>query len=132
MKIPGRNILCNACPIIVSGWHHMQVDDKSPYHLLPSVDELLRMQDIAELAAREGHAVTTEAVRSVIEQTRKNIASGKVDPKQLLPSTLSRKVNEELERSLAFSLRPVINATGVVLHTNLGRAPLSANALAHM
>jgi len=110
----------------------MPAYDKSPYRLLPSVDELLRLQDIVEIAAREGQAITTEAVRSVLEQARKNIASGKTDPKQLLPSTLSRKVNEELERSLAYSLRPVINATGVVLHTNLGRAPLSANAFAHM
>jgi L-seryl-tRNA(Ser) seleniumtransferase len=101
------------------------------YRLLPSVDELLRGPALAELAAREGRAAVTEAARAVLARLRKEISAGHLDPQgvETAVAGLPAAVERRLRQSLAYSLRPVINATGVVLHTNLGRAPLSADAL---
>ena len=103
------------------------------FRLLPSVDELLRDPQTEAMAQREGRSATIEAARAALEGLRNEIAAGELDEAQIkskldaLPQTLQR----ELQQSLAYSLRPVINATGVILHTNLGRAPLSRAALAH-
>jgi L-seryl-tRNA(Ser) seleniumtransferase len=104
------------------------------FRLLPSLDELLRLPAIEALVQREGRSATIAAARAALEQLRTDITAGKLDEPQLrsrldgLPPT----VEQRLRQSLAFSLRPVINATGVILHTNLGRAPLSRAALEHM
>jgi L-seryl-tRNA(Ser) seleniumtransferase len=104
------------------------------FRLLPSLDELLRLPAIEALVQREGRSATVAAGRAVLEQLRTEITAGELDEAQLrsrlddLPPT----VEQRLRQSLAFSLRPVINATGVILHTNLGRAPLSRAALEHM
>ncbi len=103
------------------------------FRLLPSIDELMRSDALQELAAREGRPVTLEAARLTLLELRSAIGAGVVDEDQLkgalgdLPSAVERQIRQ----SLAASLRPVINATGVILHTNLGRAPLSAAALEH-
>jgi len=104
------------------------------FRKLPSTDELLRQPEIQKLASRDGHAALADAVREALSQLRAGIASGHLDEKSLdlaldsLPVTVER----QLRRSLSYSLRPVINATGVILHTNLGRAPLTAAALDHI
>ena len=104
---------------------------KDLYRQLPSVDELLRQTAIAALVEREGHAAVTESAREVLEKLRQEIASGRLDSSgvDLAIGGLAGAVEQELRRSLAPSLRPVINATGVILHTNLGRAPLAEAAL---
>ena len=63
-----------------------------------------------------------------------DIAIGKLDEAQIKSrlDDLPPEVEQRLQQSLAYSLRPVINATGVILHTNLGRAPLSRAALQHI
>ena len=83
---------------------------------------------------REGRAATLEAARAVLEQLRADISAGKLDGAQVKSrlDDLPRDVEQTLRHSLAYSLRPVINATGVILHTNLGRAPLSRAALEHV
>jgi L-seryl-tRNA(Ser) seleniumtransferase len=104
------------------------------FRLLPSLDELLRLPAIETLVQRAGRSATIAAAREVLEQLRTDITAGKLDEAQIrsrldeLPRTLERRV----QQSLAFSLRPVINATGVILHTNLGRAPLGQAALKHI
>jgi L-seryl-tRNA(Ser) seleniumtransferase len=98
---------------------------------LPAVDELLRHPEIVVLAEQAGQPAVTDACRAVLGRLREEIASGKLDPARL-GLTLERlpaAVGSELGRLLGYSLRPVINATGVVLHTNLGRAPLAQAAL---
>jgi L-seryl-tRNA(Ser) seleniumtransferase len=104
------------------------------YRQLPSVDELLRQPEIAALIEREGHPAVTEAARSVLEALRQEIASGELDAKsvELAAGGLASAVERRLRQSLAPSLRPVINATGVILHTNLGRAPLAEAAIARI
>jgi L-seryl-tRNA(Ser) seleniumtransferase len=103
------------------------------FRRLPSVDELLRQAGIAGIEEREGRAATVDATRAVLDRLRAEISAGRVDEQQLELAIggLPDVVESELRRSLQMSLRPVINATGVVLHTNLGRAPLSAGALDH-
>jgi L-seryl-tRNA(Ser) seleniumtransferase len=89
---------------------------------LPSVDELLR----DERLATEPHALAVEAARAALGRARDEIRSGRE------PGSLVDAVLEELVHARRPSLRRVLNATGVLVHTNLGRAPLSEAALARV
>jgi len=104
------------------------------FRLLPSIDELLRNPRLEALAQREGRSATLEAARASLEQLRADITASELDETQIRTrlDDLPRDVGQRLLQSLACSLRPVINATGVILHTNLGRAPLSQAALRHL
>jgi len=100
---------------------------------LPSVDELLRRPGLEELAAQSARAIVVAAARAVLDRVRAEAARGaRLDPAVVAPEALEAAVREEVARDTSYSLRRVINATGVVLHTNLGRAPISAVALAHL
>ena len=103
------------------------------FRLLPSVDDLLRNPEIELLARKNGRGQTVEAARAVLELLRAEIISGDLDEAQIKTrlDDLPREVEQRLQARLSYSLRPVINATGVILHTNLGRAPLSRAALEH-
>ena len=93
---------------------------------LPSVDELLSLPEIAALCkeVERGHVV--EAARRVLEQTRREITAGNSAGETAEDTgELAKHVTEEVHSYLQGSLREVINASGVILHTNLGRAPLS-------
>jgi L-seryl-tRNA(Ser) seleniumtransferase len=92
---------------------------------LPSVDRLLQEETVAALAARWGHELTVEAAREALDTARDAIRSGSPSPQ---PEVLARQVGERLAAKLQPTLLPAINATGVIVHTNLGRAPLSADA----
>jgi len=104
------------------------------YKSLPSVDELVRREPLVSLASRRGQAAVTDAVRTVLGSLRHEIAAGRMDGETLglALSGLVEAVERELRRALGHSLTKVINATGVILHTNLGRAPLAASALEHI
>ncbi len=96
---------------------------------LPSVDRLLQEEEVRALYQKYGHALTVEAIRQALDLARQSILAG-----QVCPSTdeLVQVTRVKLETRLRPTLRPVINATGVIIHTNLGRAPLSAEARAAM
>src|SRR5439155_7716591 len=104
------------------------------YRELPGVDELLHDPEIAELIAQEGQIAVTDACRAVLGRLRDEISAGQLSAATLgiALSGVHAAIRNELNRALGHSLRPVINATGVILHTNLGRAPLSAAALEHI
>src|SRR6266496_3261221 len=104
------------------------------YRELPSVDELLRSVEIAELVQREGQVAVADACRAVLARLRAEITAGYLDNERLRVAiaNMQEAVQKELEQSLGYSLRPVINATGVILHTNLGRAPIAGSAFEHM
>ncbi len=104
------------------------------YRKLPSVDELMRGPEIALLVAREGHTSVASAARAALARLREEIDSAALDATgvDLALTGLSVAIERQLRQALSYSLRPVINATGVILHTNLGRAPLSQMALDHM
>ncbi|HEY7616809.1 MAG TPA: L-seryl-tRNA(Sec) selenium transferase [Terriglobales bacterium] len=100
------------------------------YRKLPSVDELIRSPELAGALAREGPAATTDAARAVLARLRAEIDAGGLDAARLdlALSGIAEAVERQLRQALSYSLRPVINATGVILHTNLGRAPLARSA----
>jgi L-seryl-tRNA(Ser) seleniumtransferase len=101
------------------------------YRKLPSVDEVLRDPDLADSVARDGRAAVTNAARKVLEALRREIDSAPLSAEalDLALSDLATAIERELRRAVGYSLRPVINATGVILHTNLGRAPLAPAAI---
>jgi L-seryl-tRNA(Ser) seleniumtransferase len=94
---------------------------------IPSVDELLLQPRLAALSSRVDRNLVVEVARAILSGLRARIAG---DSKGTALAANLESVEElvaaEVERILSRSLQPVINATGVILHTNLGRAPLSA------
>jgi L-seryl-tRNA(Ser) seleniumtransferase len=104
------------------------------YRRLPSVDELLRSPESAAIVSSEGQASVTDAARVVLTRLRAEIAAARLDAAavDLALSGIADAVERQVRQALTYSLRPVINATGVILHTNLGRAPLAASALEHV
>jgi L-seryl-tRNA(Ser) seleniumtransferase len=104
------------------------------FRKLPSVDDVMRVSAVRTLAASYGHDSTVDAARAVLYRLRQEITSGLLDADalELALSGLAGAVENELRQALRYSLRPVINATGVILHTNLGRAPLSDAAIEHI
>ncbi|HJZ51464.1 MAG TPA: hypothetical protein VJ228_04655, partial [Candidatus Acidoferrales bacterium] len=115
----------------------MQKDASLRLRGIPSVDELLGRPRLLALAEQSGRALVTQAVRDVLAQLRVQLKADPALPNDPGTATfelqqLESRVIAEVERILAPSLRRVINATGVVLHTNLGRAPLSPAAVAQI
>jgi L-seryl-tRNA(Ser) seleniumtransferase len=93
---------------------------------LPSVDHLLSNPSAAQWIASYGRELTVEAVRAVLEDARRDFpASAKIPEINEIETAVAARLTEWT----APSLLPVINAAGVILHTNLGRAPLSAAAM---
>jgi len=104
------------------------------YRKLPSVDEVLRSAHLSPLVAANGQVAVTQAVRAVLLRVREEIAQGRLDADgaDLAVAGIGEAVEREIRHALSYSLRRVINATGVILHTNLGRAPLTTAALDHI
>jgi L-seryl-tRNA(Ser) seleniumtransferase len=96
---------------------------------LPSVDALLQDGPVASLVTQQGRTLVVEAIRSVLDQARARILNGASCPST---ETLSAQVLQRASDLVRPTLRPVINATGIVIHTNLGRAPLCDAALEAM
>lgn len=92
---------------------------------LPSVDKVLQTDQIRQLIEDKGRYLVLDSVRHIIEQARRDITEGQ----SCLPLTaLVERVLEDVRTSGRPTLCQVINATGVIIHTNLGRAPLSDDA----
>jgi L-seryl-tRNA(Ser) seleniumtransferase len=104
------------------------------YRKLPSVDEILHRPDLAAIVASEGSSSVTDAARAVLTRLRAEIAAARLDAAavDLALSGISDAIERQVRQSLTYALRPVINATGVILHTNLGRAPIAESALEHI
>jgi L-seryl-tRNA(Ser) seleniumtransferase len=94
---------------------------------LPSVDAVLRDEAGALAAARFGRAPATAAVRQVLAALRPAVLEGEIPPPAA--AAVAARALATLERAEAPALRPVLNLTGVVLHTNLGRALLAEEAV---
>ncbi len=94
---------------------------------IPSVDELLLQPRLAALSNRVDRNLVVEVARVVLSGLRARITGDKnVAVAGLGAASVEELITAEVERILSRSLQPVINATGVILHTNLGRAPLPA------
>src|SRR5579872_3651465 len=96
---------------------------------IPSIDDLLNRPKIAELSRRAGREFTVEIMRSALADVREQVTIGTVS---VAVGDLEIQIVARIEAELATSLRSVINATGVVLHTNLGRAPIAKSAAEHL
>lgn len=100
----------------------------SPLRRLPAVSRVLEEPLLQEVRQQNGAGVTA-AVREVLAQLRQRLCAGEeLAVEELEPAWIARQALVALQRRQTPSLRPVINATGIVLHTNLGRAPLSEAA----
>ncbi len=104
------------------------------YRKLPSVDDVVRRPNLESLISREGLIAVTDAARAMLASLRDEIGADRLNDNgvNLALSGLDHAVEKRVQQALSYSLRTVINATGVILHTNLGRAPLAASALKHI
>jgi len=109
---------------------HRNPADLSLLRQIPAVDELLGRPALRELEARVGRRLLVECTRKVLQGVRGRIASGELSSVSV--ERLEQDILEMGQTEAMLSLRPVINATGVILHTNLGRAPLAIEAVRHM
>ena len=97
---------------------------------IPSVDELLAQPRLASLAKRVDRNLLVEVTRAALTDLRTKITGeSSIALTALDPASLQEHISGLVEQILSRSLQPVINATGVILHTNLGRAPLTAAAV---
>ncbi len=99
----------------------------SPYRQLPSVDRLLGHSLVEPVVEQVGHDKAVHLARALLDEARAAIRRGETPPAF---DDLARVLADRLRAAARPSLRPVINATGVIIHTNLGRAPLSDAARA--
>lgn len=93
---------------------------------LPQIDEVLRLPALRTAAERWGHDLTAAHVRAAIDDLRRDILAG--GEPDVSADAVAHSCVRALERAARPSLRHVVNATGVILHTNLGRAPLCDDA----
>lgn len=96
---------------------------------IPSVEKVLSDERIRHFEQTYPHDLIVDLIRKQLEQERSAIAAGGLSPSL---DKIVKSVSERIASLEKPSLRPVINATGVLLHTNLGRAPLSAETIAAM
>jgi L-seryl-tRNA(Ser) seleniumtransferase len=102
----------------------------SQFRVVPSIDELRRRSAVRALEAEFGADATVDALRAAAADLRTAIAGG---DQRITDDTATERIEGaaalHLRAAFRSSLQPVINATGVVIHTNLGRAPLAPSAL---
>jgi L-seryl-tRNA(Ser) seleniumtransferase len=98
---------------------------------LPAIDRILREEPLQNLSPQLPQETLSSTVQELIASLRGEIlATGKIDPpERLLPENIAAVAAQTCRTFLQPSLRKVINATGTLLHTNLGRAPLSPQSL---
>ena len=100
--------------------------DQEQFRLLPSVDKLLHSASGQQLVQRFSRTMTLEAVRASISHARAQIRQGASCPSSVEILTVAEHILDVSQRP---NLQPVINGTGVIINTNLGRSPLSKEAL---
>lgn len=106
----------------------------SAYRRIPAVDAVLRRKDVQPLVETHGRALVAEAIREIVARIRSRMGEVEGDPTEgpELLAELTSLLGKAVRRRTESSLRRVVNATGVVVHTNLGRAPLSEEARARV
>jgi L-seryl-tRNA(Ser) seleniumtransferase len=99
---------------------------------LPSIDQVLQREDLQGLISAHSRALVLEEVQEYLAELRRAVLDAQLDGSLLMSrmEALPTEIRRRLESRLALSLRKVINASGIILHTNIGRAPLSAAAAA--
>jgi L-seryl-tRNA(Ser) seleniumtransferase len=106
--------------------------DADPRRLLPSVDHVLQRAEVRALEASHGRSRVVAEVRGLLEEARRLAMQGDTTGVSALIGDLPGELARRVDAARRPSLVRVINATGVVIHTNLGRAPLPAAAVARV
>ncbi len=101
----------------------------NPLKNIPSVHELLEIPALRTLVDKVSHNVVVSEVRSFLENLRVDIREATSDVKLPSPTDLAERIAKWIVSDQQPKLRPVINATGILLHTGLGRAPLAEEAI---
>ena len=102
--------------------------------VIPSVDHLIRSDAVRKLEASYGHALTLQELRAVNSRLREQLLASEIKLDDLESATfyILGQLADRLRQTLAPSLKTVVNATGIIVHTNLGRAPLSQPAIENL
>jgi L-seryl-tRNA(Ser) seleniumtransferase len=100
----------------------------NPFRQLPSVHEILENESVQQLAPEYGHEEIVAVVRHELMDLRARLAEGGVGDGSHSAEAVAERVVTRVRRDFESKLQPVINATGIVLHTNLGRAPMAEEA----
>ena len=101
---------------------------QNPLRSIPSVNELLESPQLANLVDRVSHNVVVTEVRGFLDRLREDVATTASDMNIPTPTELAERIADWIVKTETPPLRPVINATGILLHTGLGRAPLAKEA----
>lgn len=106
----------------------------SQYRTIPAIHRLLELPSLLEAVDRLGRPPVMEACRSAVERLRILIADGSIDEKNMPAAckALEHDILAELDRATRPAYREVVNATGVLIHTNLGRSPLPVDGLSSL
>jgi L-seryl-tRNA(Ser) seleniumtransferase len=106
-------------------------DNKEMLRSLPAVDELLRQEAISEAVETYPRTLVVRAIRNVLDRTRQAILNGNlaIDSQGFEQANLVKEIFTEIQDLASFTLRRVINGTGIIVHTNLGRSLLCQDAL---
>ena len=109
----------------------MGSDNKEMLRSLPAVDELLRQEAISEAVETYPRTLVVRAIRNVLDRIRQAILNGKlsIDSRGFEQASLVKEIVAEMQDLASFTLRRVINGTGIIVHTNLGRSLLCQDAL---
>ncbi len=111
---------------------HQETDMQNPLRRIPSVNELLERPELAALVDRVSHHVVVNEVRGFLDKLRSDVQSAAAEMNIPTPAELAERIADWIAKGETPVLRPVINATGILLHTGLGRAPLAKEAIQAM
>src|SRR5260370_16778725 len=100
----------------------------NPFRHLPAVNDIVETGLVQELLQRHDHDLVVGVIRAELADCRRRVGRGEVLDGEITPDVLAASVARRLALELRPKMRPVINATGIVLHTNLGRAPVGEEA----
>ncbi len=99
---------------------------------LPALDRLLRHESVRALVGLHGHTLVTDSARALLAAWRERALAGALDKAETGLDALAAEVRRRVDAKLAPRMRRVLNLTGTVIHTNLGRAVLAEPALEHL
>jgi L-seryl-tRNA(Ser) seleniumtransferase len=116
---------------VVNGSQAKSADPANPKDL-PAIDRVLRWPTVAALVAEHGHTLVAAEARGAIDRLRERALSGALSAQEIAPEAVEHAVRERVQQRLTPRMRTVINLTGTVIHTNLGRALLADSALQHL
>jgi L-seryl-tRNA(Ser) seleniumtransferase len=110
------------------------------FRVIPSIEQLRQRERVQRLLEQYGHTAVVQALRDETDALRQRLVAAEraglagEEPASAAEAIqdIESRLEPRLRRSFASSLRTVVNATGVIIHTNLGRSPLAPEALAHV